>query len=117
MALQVIGVRKRFGGRAVLEDVSLSLPRGEIYGFLGHNGSGKTTLMRIILGLHAADGGRVLVDGIDALAQPAEARARIAGLVEIPGAWERLTARENLIELGRLQGMALAVAQAEADRV
>ena len=117
MALQVIGVRKRFGGRAVLEDVSLSLPRGEIYGFLGHNGSGKTTLMRIILGLHAADGGRVLVDGIDALAQPAEARARIAGLVEIPGAWERLTARENLIELGRLQGLTRAIAQSEADRV
>ena len=117
MALTVLGVQKRFGTRAVLEDVSLSLPRGEIYGFLGHNGSGKTTLMRIVLGLHPADGGRVLVDGIDAFARPNEARARIAGLVEIPGAWERLTARENLVELGRLQGMSPGEAARQAERV
>jgi ABC-2 type transport system ATP-binding protein len=117
MALEVVGVGKGFGGRVVLDGVSLSLPRGEIYGFLGHNGSGKTTLMRIVLGLHRADAGRVLVDGIDAFAQPAEARARIAGLVEIPGAWERLTARENLVELGRLQGMDPARSRDEAERV
>lgn len=117
MALTVIGVQKRFGTRAVLEGVSLSLPQGEIYGFLGHNGSGKTTLMRIVLGLHPCDGGRVLVDGIDAFAAPNEARARIAGLVEIPGAWERLTARENLVELGRLQGMSRDEAARQAAKV
>ena len=55
--LELTGVTKRFGEREVLKDLSLRVPEGAIYGFIGENGAGKTTTMKIILGLLAADGG------------------------------------------------------------
>jgi ABC-2 type transport system ATP-binding protein len=117
MALCVSKVRKRFGGRTVLEEVSLRLEPGEIYGFLGQNGSGKTTLMRIILGLQAADGGEVRIDGYEIRSEGRQARARVGALVEIPGVWERWSGLENLTELGRLMDLSASQAAAEAQRV
>lgn len=114
MALCVTDVRKSFGRRTVLEQVTLRLEPGEIYGFLGQNGSGKTTLMRIILGLQAADGGEIRVDGFDASKHGAQVRARIGALIEVPGAWERWSALENLRELARLMGMDAGKASAQA---
>ncbi|MEY2786319.1 MAG: hypothetical protein RL277_2531 [Planctomycetota bacterium] len=117
MALCVSQIQKRFGDRTVLEQVSLRLEPGEIYGFLGQNGSGKTTLLRIILGLHDCDGGQVEVDGFDSRKDGAQTRARIGALIEIPGAWERWSARQNLSELARLGGADAAAAEDEALRV
>ncbi|MEM7524443.1 MAG: sugar ABC transporter ATP-binding protein [Pseudomonadota bacterium] len=57
------GVKKHFGGTYALRDVSLSVERGEIVALLGENGAGKSTLIKILGGIHKADGGRVLIDG------------------------------------------------------
>jgi sulfate transport system ATP-binding protein len=74
MGIRVEGLTKRFGGYAALDDIRLDVPDGELVALLGPSGSGKTTLLRIIAGLEAADGGRVLFDGTDVTATPLRER-------------------------------------------
>ncbi len=64
-ALQTAGLTKRFGDRTAVDDVSIEVPRGVAYGFLGHNGAGKTTLIRMLLGLTGVSAGSVSVLGLD----------------------------------------------------
>lgn len=105
MALELAGLHKHFGAQHALDGVSLRVAPGDIVAFVGHNGSGKTTAMRIALGLSRAESGRVLVDGFDARVHVREARARLAGLVEIPGFHTRWNARTELETLARLGGL------------
>lgn len=87
----------------VLSDVSLSVRRGEIFGFLGHNGAGKTTTMKILLGLLKLTSGRVEVLG--APAGDVAIHSRIGYLPESPYFYDYLTAEEFLEFYGRLAGM------------
>ncbi|MEM9739258.1 MAG: LPS export ABC transporter ATP-binding protein [Pseudomonadota bacterium] len=75
--LYVEGLAKSFGKRKVVYDVSLSLQRGEIVGLLGPNGAGKTTCFYMIMGLIAADGGKITIDGADVTSLPMYQRARL----------------------------------------
>jgi ABC-2 type transport system ATP-binding protein len=61
--IEVEGLTKRYGGREAVSNLSFTVPRGRVTGFVGPNGAGKSTTMRVILGLAAADGGEALVDG------------------------------------------------------
>ena len=88
---------------------------GRITGLLGPNGAGKTTTLRIAAGLIEADGGQVLVDGIAVARQRAAALARMGVLSDARGLYPRLTARENIVYYGRLQGLSLAAATARAE--
>jgi sodium transport system ATP-binding protein len=88
---------------------------GRITGLLGPNGAGKTTTLRIAAALIEADAGQVVVDGIDVARQPAAALARMGVLSDARGLYPRLTARENIVYYGRLQGMGDAAASARAD--
>ena len=80
--IRIEGLRKSFGGRAVLRDVHLEVPAGSIFGFLGLNGAGKTTLIRILLGLLQPDAGRCTVAGIDPRTRPIEVRRCIGYMAE-----------------------------------
>src|SRR4051812_39239540 len=73
---------RRFGGKAALDSVSLSFPRGAVYGLVGANGAGKTTLIRHILGLLRAESGSVRVFGRDPVADPVGVLSRIGYLSE-----------------------------------
>jgi len=117
MTLRLVSVTQRFGSQVALDDVSLHVRGGELYGFLGHNGSGKTTAMRIALGLRRPTRGRVLVEGFDAARHPREARARLGGLIEIPGFHRGLDGRSNLVRLARLAGRDARGARHEAQRL
>lgn len=117
MVLRLVSVSRRFGNAVGLDDVSLHVRRGDCYGFIGHNGAGKTTAMRIALGLHRPDAGRVIVDGFDAARHPREARARMGALIETPGFHARLSGEANLAVLSRLAGRTAAEARAEARRL
>lgn len=115
MALELAGLHKHFGAQHALDGVSLRVAPGEIAAFVGHNGSGKTTAMRIALGLSRAEQGSVFVDGFDARVHVREARARLAGLVEMPGFHARWSARAELESLARLGGLDATRARAAAD--
>lgn len=99
-AVRLLGVRKRFGDHVALADLSLSVPRGSIYGVIGPNGSGKTTTLRLLLSLLLPDSGRIEVLG----ATPARARDRVGYLPEERGLYRRMRVGEVLEYLGRLKG-------------
>ena len=117
MTLRLIDVHHRYGGRRALSGISLQVQGGDRYGFVGHNGAGKTTAMRLALGLLPLQRGRILVDGFDALEHPTEARARMGGLIEVPGFHAGLSGVRNLELLGRVAGMERGEARREAGRV
>ena len=80
--IEVSNLTRRFGARTALAAVSLSLPRGGVYGLVGANGAGKTTLIKHILGLLRAEGGSVRVFGLDPVADPVGVLSRIGSLSE-----------------------------------
>jgi ABC-2 type transport system ATP-binding protein len=103
-AIEIDHLRKAFGERAVLDDVSLTVEKGDLFAFLGPNGAGKTTTMRIVLGILDPTAGSARVMGQD-LASSREARSRVGVLFERHGLYERLTVRENLDHYARLFGL------------
>ena len=97
--LRATGLRKRYRGRAVVDDVSVSLASGEIVGLLGPNGAGKTTTFYIIVGLIAPDAGRIQLDGHDITREPMHVRARrgIGYLPQEASVFRRLSVIDNLL--------------------
>lgn len=93
----------------VLSDISLSVSRGEIFGFLGHNGAGKTTTMKVLLGLLRATSGHVELLGSSV--EHVATRARIGYLPESPYFYDYLTAEEFLCFYGKLAGLDRETAQ------
>ncbi len=91
------GVTKRYANGRGIEDVSLSVQKGEIFGFLGPNGAGKTTAMKIMTGLMHADMGRVFLGGFDVAEKPEKARSCMGALIEKVSAFPGLTAYENML--------------------
>jgi sodium transport system ATP-binding protein len=87
---------------------------GCITGLLGPNGAGKTSTLRMVAGLLAPDEGQIRVDGIDAVAQPQWAQARLGVLSDARGLYPRLSALENIVYYGQLQGLSAGAAQQRA---
>jgi sodium transport system ATP-binding protein len=98
-----------------VDGLSWVAPDGRISGLLGPNGAGKTTLLRMVCGLLPPDAGTVRIDGLDLATQRREALARIGVLGDARGLYPRLTARENIVYHGRLQGLDEDAAQARAE--
>jgi ABC-2 type transport system ATP-binding protein len=87
---------RRFGDRIAVENLSLEIAEGEVFGFLGPNGAGKTTTVRMLAGLLAPTSGRAMVAGVDVVAQPQRVRTLVGILPEHPGLYEKLSAWHNL---------------------
>ena len=104
-AVEIVGLTHEYAGKAVLQDVSLSIPQGEIFGFLGHNGAGKTTTINILTTLLQQTAGTARVAGFDTSEQPNEVRSRIGYLPENVTFYNDLTAYENLAYFARLSGV------------
>jgi len=97
--------------------VNLQAPNGRITGLLGPNGAGKTTTLRMLGGLFAPDSGTITVDGIAVAEQPRQALARMGILGDAHGLYPRLTARENVVYFGQLQGMERDAADARVQEL
>lgn len=97
-ALIAKGIRKSYGGRLVVSDVSIEVRPGEVVGLLGPNGAGKTTSFYMIVGLVRPDAGNVIIGEEDVTRQPMYARARagIGYLPQEPSVFRSLTVRENI---------------------
>ena len=102
LAIDVRGLTKRYGGRAVVDDVSLQVGAGRICGFLGPNGSGKTTTIRLLCGLLTPDAGQGSCLGLDIIGQSALIRRQVGYMTQKFGLYEDLSIRENLDFIGRL---------------
>jgi sodium transport system ATP-binding protein len=107
--IEADGLRKSFrtrrGAVVAVDGVSFRALDGQITGLLGPNGAGKTTTLRMLYTLMQPDAGRILVDGLDAAAEPAAVRSRLGVLPDARGIYKRLSARENIEYFGRLQGL------------
>ena len=102
LAIDVHGLTKRYGGRAVVDDFSLQVRTGRICGFLGPNGSGKTTMIRMLCGLLTPDAGAGRCLGLELITQAVEIRRQVGYMTQKFGLYDDLTLRENLDFIGRL---------------
>jgi lipopolysaccharide export system ATP-binding protein len=105
--LRAVSLKKRYRKRTVVHDVSLSLQSGEVVGLLGPNGAGKTTTFYMIVGLVAADGGEILIDGRNVTHFPMHRRAQL-GVGYLPqeaSIFRRLTVTQNIRAVLELQGI------------
>ncbi len=103
--LDVVGLRKSYGGRMVVQDVSLNVNSGEVVGLLGPNGAGKTTSFYMIVGLVQAEAGRIEIDGVAITSLPIHKRAR-RGLSYLPqdaSVFRRLNVEQNIRAVLELQ--------------
>lgn len=104
-AIDVRGLVKRFGSKTVVDDVSIRVETGEIYGFLGPNGSGKTTTIRLLCGLLTADAGEGTCLGLDIRRQSAEIKRQVGYMTQKFSFWEDLSIAENLDFVARMYGL------------
>ena len=104
LALEAVGVSKRYGDRDALYDVDLAVRPGELHGLLGPNGAGKTTLIRVLLGLVRPDAGTVHLLGRRVESADRRVPDGVAGFVETPAFYPYLSGRKNLALLARLDG-------------
>jgi ABC-2 type transport system ATP-binding protein len=106
IAIDVHGLTKRFGSHTVVHDLSMQVPRGIIYGFLGPNGSGKTTTIRMLCGLLTPDEGEGTCLGYDIRTEAEKIKVHVGYMTQRFSLYEDLSVRENLEFVARLYGLA-----------
>lgn len=99
--LKTYNITKKYGNQVAVNNVNMTIKKGEIYGFIGQNGAGKTTLIRLITGLIHKSGGEIELLGAIGEAELNKSRTMIGSLIETPSFYTNMTARENL-EVSRL---------------
>ncbi len=105
IVLQTENLRKCYGPLVAVENLSLAVQEGEVFGFLGPNGAGKTTSLNLMCGLLKPDAGRVLIHGRPIMGGSAELRTRVGVCPQNIVLWERLTCLEQLQFVGEMYGM------------
>jgi ABC-2 type transport system ATP-binding protein len=103
--IQLQNVTKKFGDLTAVDDLTLTIPKGEFFGFLGPNGAGKTTTIKMIVGLFATTAGDIVVDGYNIRTHPVEVKQSIGYVPDIPYLYEKLTGREFFYFIGGLFSM------------
>jgi ABC-2 type transport system ATP-binding protein len=116
-AIEVGHLIKRFGPVTAVNDVSLTVPEGEIFGFLGPNGAGKTTTIRLLTGVLTPDTGTVRINGIDIHRHPLEAKMQMGVIPENSTVYADLSAEQNLHLSGKMYGMSRALRDARIDEL
>jgi ABC-2 type transport system ATP-binding protein len=114
IVIDVRGLTKRFGDRTVVRDLSMQVPRGTIYGFLGPNGSGKTTTIRMLCGLLTPDGGEGTCLGYDIRTEADRIKLQVGYMTQRFSLYQDLSVRENLEFVARLYGLAHPKREAKA---
>lgn len=114
VVIDVRGLTKSFGGRKVVDNFDLKVPRGAIYGFLGPNGSGKTTTIRMVCGLLKPESGDGAVLGFDVLNESLRIKERVGYMTQKFSLYEDLSIRENLEFIARLYGLDRRVERVDA---
>src|SRR5579864_4467974 len=115
--LEVQGLAKRYGEVLALRDLTVRVDEGECLILLGRNGAGKTTALRCMAGVLLPTAGSVRVDGIDAADDPAAVRAKVGLMPEVPGLYERMSARAYLDYFGAVYDLEPALRKRRIDEL
>ena len=116
-ACEITGLVKKFGHKTAVDQLSLKVPSGMLYGFLGVNGAGKTTTLRMISGLLRPDAGAIQVCSIDAVAEPQRAKEPLAYIPDDPVLYGRLNPMEHLEFVAALWNVEPKVARQRAQEL
>ena len=112
--LKIEHLTKTYGEKKAVDDLSLHIHAGEIYGFIGHNGAGKTSTLKSVAGILQFDGGEILVDGKSVRTQPLECKKMIAYIPDNPDLYEYMTGIKYLNFIADIFGVS---AQARQERI
>src|SRR3954464_6648256 len=104
LAVDAVGVTKRYGDLKAVDAITLQVGQGEVYGVLGPNGAGKTTFLRMLFGLIRPDAGTIRIFGRSWEHYGPRTLDGVAGFIESPKFYPYLSARKNLAGLARLDG-------------
>ncbi|WP_195571529.1 ABC transporter ATP-binding protein [Paenibacillus sp. 1001270B_150601_E10] len=104
IVVEIKNVTKKIGGKTIINDLSFSVNRGEIYGFLGPNGAGKTTTIRMMVGLMSMNSGEIIIEGHNVVTDRAKAMMHVGAIVENPELYKFMTGRQNLTHFARMSG-------------
>jgi len=103
--IAIEGLTKSYGGFTAVRELSLSITRGEVFGFLGPNGAGKTTTIRMLMGILVPSGGRARIEGLDCQRDGAEVKRRVGYLPDAPAFYDYLRGREILQFVAEMHGL------------
>ncbi|MCM3738546.1 ABC transporter ATP-binding protein [Bacillus cytotoxicus] len=103
--IKTTNLTKIYGNQRSVDNLNINVNQGEIYGFIGRNGAGKTTTIRMLLGLIKPTSGKIEIFGEDFPQNQKEILRRIGSIVEVPGFYENLTAKENLLINAKIIGV------------
>lgn len=104
IVLETLNLTRKYGPRVVVDQLSLMVESGDIFGFLGQNGAGKSTTLRMALGLVRPTSGLVKLLGYDMSRQPLRALKRVGAIIEAPAFYENFSGRQNLRMLAAMSG-------------
>ena len=113
--VQIRNVTKKFGSFVAVDNLDLSIGKGEFFGFLGPNGAGKTTTIKMITGLYVPTSGSCLINGYDVHTDPVPAKRSLGYVPDQPFLYEKLTGREFLYFVCGLFNMPIAVVKEKID--
>jgi len=115
--IELHNLTKTFGPFTAVDDVSLSIPAGEFFGFLGPNGAGKTTTIKMMTGLFTPTSGTIRINGFDVVKEPLKAKATFGYIPDHPYLYDKLTGREFIYSMGGLYGMRKETLKENVQRV
>jgi ABC-2 type transport system ATP-binding protein len=110
--IEIEGLSKSYGSFAAVRDLSLSITRGEVFGFLGPNGAGKTTAIRMLMGILVPSSGTARIEGLDCQRQSAAVKRVVGYLPDAPAFYDFLRGREILQFVAEMHGQIRPVADA-----
>ncbi len=103
IVLSIKGLTKHLGSRLILDNISVDVMPGEVFGFIGPNGSGKTTTIKVMLGLLSLEAGEITICGHSIKKEFTDAMSCVGGIIENPELYKYLTGRGNLMQYARMQ--------------
>src|SRR5689334_2765749 len=112
--IEIEGLSKSYGDFAAVRELSLSIGRGEVFGFLGPNGAGKTTAIRMLMGILVPSAGTARIEGLDSQRHSAEVKRVVGYLPDAPAFYDFLRGREILQFVAEMHGQPRPVAAARA---
>jgi ABC-type multidrug transport system, ATPase component len=114
--LKITALTKKYSGRPAVDNLSLTIEKGDIYGFIGSNGAGKTTTIKCIVGIHGFDAGEITIDGHSVTAEPILCKSILAYIPDNPDIYEHLTGIQYLNFIADMYGVSASDRTARIDK-